>query len=66
MAGPLGTDKGGMRGADDKRTSSKMDTNVGSGSRPGTSRFPIQTSAPMNPRTLDRNPPPSLGGTGTN
>jgi len=47
------------------QSSSKMSTNVGSGSRPTTSRFPIKTSAPENPRTLGRETPGALGmGTG--
>jgi hypothetical protein len=51
MAGPLGTDKGAMKAP--AQSSSKLATSVGSGSRPGSSRFPIDTSAPMDPYKLD-------------
>ena len=40
--------------------SAKVYEPVGSGSRPTTSRYPIPTSAPMNPRTLGREPGGSL------
>lgn len=40
------------------QSSSKLDTSVGSGSRPGHTSMPIESSAPSNPHTLDRNPPP--------
>lgn len=52
MAGPLGTDKSGTLKAP-AQSSAKLNTSVGSGSRPGSSRFPIDTSAPMDPYKLD-------------
>lgn len=39
------------------QSSAKMDTSVGGGSRPGSVRYPTESSAPSNPHTLDRNPP---------
>lgn len=54
--GPLGTDKGGTPKAP-AQSSSKLNTSVGSGSRPGSSRFPIESSHPMDAYTLDRDPP---------
>lgn len=65
MSNPLGSDSGGMKAP--KQSSSKLDTSVGSGSRPGNSKFMIPTSSPMNARTLDRAPFGSepLGGTKT-
>lgn len=56
MAGPLGTNPAGTVKAP-SQSSAKLDTSVGSGSRPGSSRFPIDSSAPSNPHTLDRSPP---------
>lgn len=47
------------------QSSSKLDTSVGSGSRPGNTRFPIDSSAPSNPRTLDRDPPGGWLGSGS-
>jgi len=41
-----------------------QDTAVGSGSRPTRSKVEIMTSAPTNPHTQDRDPPPFLGGSG--
>ena len=38
------------------QTSSPSYTPAGSGSRPGPSKFPIETSAPADPRTM-KNPP---------
>jgi len=55
MAGPLGTDKHTIKAP--AQSSSKLATSVGSGSRPGSSRFPIETSAPVDAYTLDRDPP---------
>lgn len=43
-----------------KGDSAKQNTAAGSGSRPTKSMYPIETSAPMNPHTLDRNPPSPL------
>lgn len=39
------------------QTSAPQNTAVGSGCRPGNTKMPIDSSAPMNPRTMDRNPP---------
>lgn len=52
MGNPLGTDESGTLKAP-AQSSSKLNTSVGSGSRPGNSRFPIETSAPMDPYKLD-------------
>jgi hypothetical protein len=41
-------------------TSRKQGTAVGSGSKPGTSKVAIKTSAPDNPRTLGRSTPSAL------
>lgn len=41
----------------DKGKSSPMRVDVGSGSRPNGGKIKIPNSAPMNARTLDRNPP---------
>jgi hypothetical protein len=62
MGSPLGSDKGAMKAP--SQSSAKLNTSVGSGSRPGTSRHTIDTSAPMNPRTLDRDPPSGALGFG--
>lgn len=45
------------------QSSASQNTAVGSGSRPGNTRMPIESSAPSNPRTLDREPfgSPPLG-----
>lgn len=47
-------DRGGVKPSSEK--SSKMDTLVGGGSRPTTSKMEIMTSAPPNAHTLDRAP----------
>lgn len=47
------------------QSSAKMDTAVGGGSRPGSVRFPIESSAPANPHTLDRDPPAGALGMGS-
>lgn len=44
-----------------KGTSAKQNTSVGSGSRPTKSMFKIETSAPSEPRLLDRGVPGALG-----
>jgi hypothetical protein len=51
MAGPLGTDTPTMKHP--AQSSAKLNTSVGSGSRPGTSRFPIATSSPTDAYKLD-------------
>lgn len=48
-------DRGGVK-PDMKDMSRKMDTSVGGGSRPTTSKIEIETSAPPNAHTLDRAP----------
>lgn len=55
MAGALGTQKGGVMPTS-KGSSAPQGTAVGSGSRPGGSRYPIASSAPANPHTLEREP----------
>lgn len=60
MGNPLGSPVSGTVKAP-SQSSAKLDTSVGSGSRPGSTRYPIESSAPANPHTLDRDPPPSLG-----
>ena len=62
MGMPLGSDSGGMKAP--AQSSSKLNTSVGSGSRPGTSKFMIPTSHPMDPYTLDRDPPKGWLGSG--
>jgi hypothetical protein len=44
-----------------KETSAPQNTSVGSGSRPTSSRYKIMTSAPAEPRMLDRGVPGALG-----
>lgn len=57
MASALGTmPKGTVKAP--PQTSASQNTAVGSGSRPGNVRMPIMSSAPADPRTMDRNPPP--------
>lgn len=62
MGNPLGSDKGTM--AAPKQSSATMNTSTGSGSRPGNSKFPIESSHPMDARTLDRDPPKGWLGSG--
>lgn len=57
MAGALGTKPKGGEGAGDTRSSRAQDTKVGSGSRPGAASVAIETTAPENSHTMDRNPP---------
>jgi hypothetical protein len=55
MASALGTgDVGGTRPP--AQTSRPQNTAVGSGSRPGAAAVHIETSAPANPHTLNREP----------
>jgi hypothetical protein len=54
MAGALGTKPKGGDGKGDSRTSRTQDTSVGSGSKPGAASVPIETTAPANPDTMDR------------
>lgn len=35
------------------QSSAKLDTSTGSGSRPGNTRYPIESSAPSDPHKLD-------------
>jgi hypothetical protein len=56
MASALGTPvKGGTKAP--PQSSATQNTSVGSGSRPGTVKEPIETSAPSDARTMDRKPP---------
>lgn len=55
MAGII-SDSPSMK-APDVGSSSKLQTNVGSGSRPTRGSTTTPTSAPENQRTLDRDPP---------
>lgn len=63
MSGPLGSPVKGTVKAP-SQSSSKLDASVGSGSRPGHTSMPIESSAPANPRTLDRDPPAGWLGSG--
>lgn len=62
MGNPLGSDTPTMRAPG--QSSAKLNTSVGSGSRPGTSKMKIETSSPMDAYTLDRNPPSGALGVG--
>jgi hypothetical protein len=55
MASALGSPTKGTVKAPPQH-SAPMNTSVGSGSRPGNVKFPIEDSAPANPHTLDREP----------
>lgn len=57
MAGALGTNPKGSEGKGDTRSSAAQNTKVGSGSRPGAAKVSIETTAPANCHTMDRNPP---------
>ena len=63
MGMPLGTDTSTMKAP--AQSSSKLNTSVGSGSRPGTSKFPIPTSSPTDAYMLDRDPPKGWLGSGS-
>lgn len=63
MGSPLGSPVSGTVKAP-PQTSRKIDYAVGSGSRPGMTKFPIDSSAPADPRTLDREPPKGWLGSG--
>ena len=63
MTGALGTHvKGSVKAP--AQSAATFNTATGSGSRPGSVRMPIESSAPMNPRTLDRDPPSGWLGSG--
>ena len=47
------------------QSSATQNTSVGSGSRPGSVRMPIESSAPADPRMLDRDPPRGWLGSGS-
>lgn len=64
MSGPLGTPVRGTVKAP-PQSSRQMNTALGSGSRPGMVRMPIESSAPANPRMLDRDPPAGWLGSGS-
>lgn len=62
MGNPLGSDTPTMKHP--AQSSSKLNTSVGSGSRPGMSRMPIETSSPKDAYMLDRDPPRGWLGSG--
>lgn len=63
MSEPLGTPvKGTVKAPPQSSATAHVD--LGSGSRPGMVKMPIESSAPMNPRTLDRDPPKGWLGSG--
>lgn len=64
MGMPLGSPVSGTVKAP-AQSSRQLHTSVGSGSRPGDTKVPIESSAPMNPRTLDRAPPSGWLGSGS-
>lgn len=66
MSSPLGSPVSGSVKAP-SQSSAKLHSSAGSGSRPGTTRFPIDSSAPSDPHTLNRGPLGStpLGGGST-
>jgi hypothetical protein len=64
MTSALGTPvKGGVKAP--PQSSATQNTSVGSGSRPGSVKMPIESSAPMDARTLDRDPPRGWLGSGS-
>lgn len=63
MSEPLGRDSGAMKAP--AQSSSKLNTSVGSGSRPGNSKMEIPTSHAKDAHTLDRNPPAGWLGSGS-
>jgi hypothetical protein len=63
MGSPFGSPVSGTLKAP-PQSSAEQNTAVGSGSRPGTTKFRIESSAPMNPRMLDRDPPMGWLGSG--
>lgn len=64
MSNPLGSPVSGTVKAP-SQSSARTHSNAGSGSRPGSTRFPIESSAPSNPHNLDRNPPSGALGSGS-
>lgn len=64
MSNPLGSPVSGTVKAP-PQSSNKHYSEAGSGSRPGSVRFPTDSSAPSNPRTLDRDPPSGWLGSGS-
>lgn len=62
--GPLGSPVRGTVKAP-AQSSATQNTSVGSGSRPGMVKMPIESSAPANPRMLDRDPPAGWLGSGS-
>lgn len=63
MASALGSPVAGTLKAP-PQSSASQNTSVGGGSRPGHVKMPIESSAPANPRTLDRSPPAGWLGSG--
>ena len=64
MSGPLGSPVQGTVKAP-PQSSAAQNTSVGSGSRPGMVKMKIDSSAPANPRMLDRDPPSGWLGSGS-
>lgn len=64
MSSPLGSPVRGTVKAP-AQSSATQNTSVGSGSRPGMVKMPIESSAPANPRMLDRDPPAGWLGSGS-
>ncbi len=63
MASALGSPtKGSVKAP--TQSSAQQNTSVGSGSRPGNVKMPIEDSAPADPHTLDRDPPRGWLGSG--
>lgn len=65
MSNPLGRPTKGHGDKAPPQSSAPMNTAVGSGSRPGSGRYPIEDSSPGNNHTLDRNPPSGWLGSGS-
>lgn len=63
MGNPLGTDTPTMKHP--AQSSSKLNTSVGSGSRPGNAKMAIATSSPTDAYHLDRDPPKGYLGSGS-
>lgn len=64
MGNPLGSPVKGTVKAP-AQSSAKHYDEAGSGSRPGNTRYPIESSAPSNPHDLDRAPPAGALGMGS-
>lgn len=64
LGNPLGSPVRGTVKAP-AQSSAAQNTSVGSGSRPGRTMEPIESSAPADPRMLDRDPPAGWLGSGS-